>query len=159
MLFQTHYLFVQRHFHSLINTHGIFNKKPFFLMHLLTALKAGQVQVASFNWFITFFLCSPSQGLCCSEDCTPRNTTFLCLNSTECANTSYCEYPLHNCVPSGIFQIHVVAKFCSESLPMIRLSCLCVFVIISCCWEDVLFTLTPAIFNIIRLTSRGVYQL
>ncbi|XP_020602075.1 disintegrin and metalloproteinase domain-containing protein 10-like [Orbicella faveolata] len=35
--------------------------------------------------------CSPSQGLCCSEVCTPRNASFLCLNSTECANTSYCD--------------------------------------------------------------------
>ena len=58
MIFQTHYLFVQRHSHSLINTLGIFNKRPFFLMQLLTALKAGQVQVASFNWFIilSFFV-------------------------------------------------------------------------------------------------------
>ncbi|KAL9985306.1 hypothetical protein ACROYT_G007694 [Oculina patagonica] len=34
--------------------------------------------------------CSPSQGLCCSDMCTPRSTTFLCLNETECANSSYC---------------------------------------------------------------------
>ncbi|XP_078360304.1 disintegrin and metalloproteinase domain-containing protein 10-like [Oculina patagonica] len=34
--------------------------------------------------------CSPSQGLCCSEDCTPRNKTFLCLDTTECAHSSYC---------------------------------------------------------------------
>lgn len=34
--------------------------------------------------------CSPSQGLCCSTDCTPQNDAFLCLNETECSNSSFC---------------------------------------------------------------------
>lgn len=34
--------------------------------------------------------CSPSQGLCCSYDCVPHLQSVLCLNETECANTSYC---------------------------------------------------------------------
>ncbi|XP_078360302.1 LOW QUALITY PROTEIN: disintegrin and metalloproteinase domain-containing protein 10-like [Oculina patagonica] len=35
--------------------------------------------------------CSPSEGLCCKEDCTFQTTKFLCLNTTECANSSYCD--------------------------------------------------------------------
>ena len=43
--------------------------------------------------FSLIFL-SPSQGLCCSEECVPQSTSFLCLNETECSNSSFCKYPL-----------------------------------------------------------------
>ena len=47
--------------------------------------------------YLLFSFCSPSQGLCCSGGCTPQNEAFLCLNETECSNSSFCKYPLWIC--------------------------------------------------------------
>lgn len=43
--------------------------------------------------------CSPSKGLCCSDGCTPQNTTFLCQNETDCANATYCNGVNATCPP------------------------------------------------------------
>ncbi|XP_073239875.1 disintegrin and metalloproteinase domain-containing protein 10-like [Porites lutea] len=34
--------------------------------------------------------CSPSQGPCCSNDCTIEQNTTLCLEETECSDASFC---------------------------------------------------------------------
>jgi len=47
--------------------------------------------------YLVFSFCSPSQGLCCSANCTLQDEAFLCLNETECSNSSYCKYPLWIC--------------------------------------------------------------
>ena len=56
------------------------------------------LQVIQVLTYLLFSFCSPSQGLCCSAGCTPQNNAFLCLNETECSNSSYCKYPLWICV-------------------------------------------------------------
>lgn len=56
------------------------------------------LQVIQVLTYLLFSFCSPSQGLCCSTDCTPQNNAFLCLNETECSNSSFCKYPLWICV-------------------------------------------------------------
>ena len=56
------------------------------------------LQVIQVLTYLLFSFCSPSQGLCCSALCTPQNNTFLCLNETECSNSSHCKYPLWICV-------------------------------------------------------------
>ena len=56
------------------------------------------LQVIQVLTYLLFSFCSPSQGLCCSADCTPQNNAFLCLNETECSNSSFCKYPLWICV-------------------------------------------------------------
>lgn len=56
------------------------------------------LQVIQVLTYLLFSFCSPSQGLCCSTACTPQNDAFLCLNETECSNSSFCKYPLWICV-------------------------------------------------------------
>lgn len=70
----------------------------FYINNIFKKLANTYLQVIQVLTYLLFSFCSPSQGLCCNASCTPQNNTFLCLNETECSNSSHCKYPLWICV-------------------------------------------------------------